>query len=125
MKKISKFDQAKSIIRQGIKDKITFKELREKLPDWRKRALQSLIFDVMAEDNLKNVPFPGLLQRPRLVRKPLPIDKEGNLSVYSLLEEKGFIGKNCKAFAHIGNNKITLTIKPVYNPEERDPEIYG
>ena len=125
MKKISKFDQAKNIIRQGIKDKISFKELREKLPEWRKRALQSLIFDVMAEDNLKHVPFPGLLQRPRLTREPLPIDGEGNLCIYKLLEEKGFIGRNCKAFAHIGNNKITLNIKRVNNSEERDPEIYG
>ena len=117
---------AKQIIRQGIKDKITFDELREKLPGWRKRALQSLIFDVMAELNMTTVPFPGLLKRPRLTRKAIPVDEDGKLSVKEILAEKWPEGKECEAFANIGDKKITLTIKPKkINPEERDPEIYG
>lgn len=124
-KNCSNFEQAKAIIRQGIKDKLTFEELRAKLPDWRKRPLTSLIFDVMAEKKMKHVPFPGLLKRPRLARKPIKIDAEGNLSVKELLKEKGFMGRCCLAYAHIGDNKITLTIKPGNLPEERDPEIYG
>ena len=119
------FNYVKSIIRTGIEEKITFAQLREKLPGLRKRQLQSLIFDVMAEMNLRHVPFPGLLKRPRLSRAPIPVDEDGNLCIRSLLEEKGFIGRSCAAFAHIGDNKITLTIKPANIPEHRDPEIYG
>lgn len=121
----SKFTVAKAIIRKGIKEKITFQDLRGLLPGWRKRALTSLIFDVMSEDEIKHVPFPGLLKRPRLVRKPIKIDEQGNLCVKELLEEKGFMGRTCLAFANIGDKKITLTIKPGNLPEERDPEIYG
>lgn len=111
MNPFSKFENAKRIIRQGIRDKIAFAELRAKLPEWRKRQLQSLIFDVMAELGLNHVPFPGLLIRPRLTRKPIPISEDGELSIGDLLDEKGFAAENCLAFAHIGNKKITLTIK--------------
>ena len=79
----------------------------------------------MAEMNLTNVPFPGLLKRPRLARKPIEVDQEGNLCIRQLLEEKGFTGRTCFAFAHIGDSKITLTIKPANVPENRDSEIYG
>lgn len=125
MFKISKFENAKIIIRNGIDEKITFDELRSLLPGWRKRDLQSLIFDVMAERNMKTVPFPGLLKRPRLTRKPIPVDEDGNLVIQELLAEKGFLGKKCFAHAHVGDRKITLTIKPGNDPERRDPEIYG
>lgn len=107
----SKYFLAKKIIKQGIKDKISFTELRERLPDWRKRPLQSLIFDVMAEMGLKHVPFPGLLIRPRLSRKPIQISSDGKLSIRELLDEKGFSASDCLAYAHIGDRKITLTIK--------------
>lgn len=103
---------AKQVIREGIKNKITFDELREKLPGWRKRALQSIIFDVMAELNMTTVPFPGLLKRPRLTRKPIPVDEEGKLSVKEIIAEKWPDGRACEAFANIGDKKITLTIKP-------------
>ena len=106
------FDFAKQIIRTGIRKKITFAELREKLPGWRKRQLQSLIFDVMAELNITTVPFPGLLKRPRLTRKPIPIDDEGNLSIKELLDEKWGDSRKYEAHANIGDRKITLTIKP-------------
>lgn len=125
MKNYSNFDYAKQVIRMGIDEKISFEELRAKLPGWRKRVLQSLIFDVMAEKEMKTVPFPGLLKRPRLTRKPIPVDKDGNLSVRDLLEEKGFLGRSCLAYAHVGDRKITLTIKPGNAPDSRDPEIYG
>lgn len=107
----SKFDDAKKIIRQGIKEQIDFMELRNRLPGWRKRALQSLIFDIMGEMNMLNVPFPGLLKRPKLTRKPIQISSNGEMSIQELLEEKGFRGENCLAYAHIGKNKITLTVK--------------
>ena len=125
MKNNSKFTDAKEVIRTGIKNKITFQELRELLPRWRKTQLKSLIFDVMAEEQIKHIPFPGLLKRPRIVREPIKIDEQGNLSVRELLEEKGFNGKFCLAYANIGVKKITLTIKPANLPDERDPEIYG
>lgn len=119
------FLMAKKIIREGIENKITFEELRKSLPGWRKRPLQSLIFDVMAEMKLSHVPFPGLLVRPRLTRKPIEISKDGKLSVKELLDEKGFLPQGCLAYAHIGDNKITLTIKRANNSAKRDPEIYG
>lgn len=120
------FNFAKQIIRNGIRAKITFDELREQLPGWRKRQLQSLIFDVMAELNMTTVPFPGLLKRPRLTRKPIPVDEEGNLSVKKLIDEKWGDGRRCEAYANIGEKKITLTIKPKkITSDERDPEIYG
>ncbi|WP_165073141.1 hypothetical protein [Desulfovibrio sp. ZJ200] len=107
------FSDAKEIIRQGILDSIDFKELRAKLPGWRKRPLQSLVFDVMAEMGIKNVPFAGMLLRPRLTRKPTEIDANGSLNIRELLAEKEFLGKTCAAYAHIGDRKITLTIKPI------------
>ena len=118
------FAEARAAIRKGIEDKITFEELRKELPKWRKRPLCSLIFDVMAEMNLKHVPFTGLLVRPRLVRKPIQISSDGNLCIQELLTEKGYMGTNCLAYAHIGNNKITLTIKPKKKPKKAEnPEI--
>ena len=108
----SNFQDAKDIIYQGIDMGINFKELRELLPGWRKRPLQSLIFDVMAELGMDNVPFPGMVVRPRLSRKPLQISSDGMLCVQQLLEEKGYESDKCFAFAHIGDKKITLTIRP-------------
>ena len=113
MSNYSKFYTAKQIIREGIKNGITFKELRDKLPGWRKRPLQSLIFDVMAELGLTSIPFPGMVVRPRLTRKPIPVDAQGNLCIMELLREKGFEGMECQARCHVGPNKITLTVKPV------------
>ena len=107
------FAHAKDIIRQGIRDSIDFKELRAKLPEWGKRPLQSLVFDVMAEMGIKTVPFAGMILRPRLTRKPIEIDETGALNIRELLAEKEFLGKTCAAYAHIGDRKITLTIKPV------------
>lgn len=107
------YSKAKEIIRQGILDSINFKELRAKLPGWRKRPLQSLVFDVMAEMGIKTVPFAGMMLRPRLVRKPIEIDEYGTLNILDLLAEKEFLGKHCIACPHIGDKKITLTIKPV------------
>ena len=106
------YSEAKNIIRQGIRDAIDFKELRAKLPGWRKRPLQSLVFDVMAEMGIKTPPFAGIIARPRLSRKPIPIDEYGSLNIFDLLAEKEFLGKSCLAYAHIGDKKITLTIKP-------------
>lgn len=106
------FAHAKEIIRQGIHDSIDFKELRAKLPGWRKRPLQSLVFDVMAEMSIKTVPFAGMVLRPRLTRKPIQIDEYGTLNILDLLSEKEFLGKTCFAYPHIGDKKITLTIKP-------------
>ena len=106
------YSEAKTIIRQGIRDSIDFKELRAILPGWRTRPLQSLIFDVMAELGIKNVPFAGMILRPRLTRKPIPIDESGMLNIFDLLAEKEFLGKSCLAHAHIGDKKITLTITP-------------
>lgn len=125
MRNLTKFDHAKEIIRNGIKAGISFAELREMLPGWRKRPLQSLIFDVMEEMQLKTVPFAGMVTRPRLSRKPLPIDQNGNICIAQLLEEKGFSASGCAAFPHVGNNKITLTIKANPNHKGRDEEIYG
>ena len=82
------FSEAKDIIRQGIRESIDFKELRTKLPGWRKRPLQSLVFDVMAEMGIKTVPFAGMILRPRLTRQPIPIDEYGNLNISKLLAEK-------------------------------------
>ena len=107
------YQETKEIIRQGIEEKINFSELRSRLPGWRKRLLQSLILDVMEEVGLKDIPFPGLLVRPRLARKPVPIDSNGTLCIQDLLTEKGFEGRPCQAFCHVGTQKITLTIKPV------------
>lgn len=117
------FAHAKDIIRQGIRDSIDFKELRAKLPGWRKRPLQSLVFDVMAELGIKTVPFAGMILRPRLTRKPIQIDEYGNLNISELLAEKEFAGVACAAYAHIGDKKITLTIKPVAKPQSETKEI--
>lgn len=113
MHPILKFDEAKAIVRKGIHDQITFAELRKLLPDWRKRPLQTVIFDVMAEMGLATVPFAGMVTRPRLTRPAIPVSDEGNICISSLLAEKGFIAENCAAFAHVGPNKITLTIKKI------------
>ena len=125
MNKNFDYDHAKQIIREGIEKKITFAKLREKLPEWRKRQLMSLVFDVMEEKGIKTVPFSGMVLRPRLTRKPLEISSAGNLSVMDLLKEKGFHPENCLAYPNIGNRKITITIKPAIIPENRDQEIYG
>lgn len=117
------FAEAKEIIRQGIKDSIDFKELRAKLPGWRKRPLQSLVFDVMAELGIKTVPFAGMILRPRLTRRPVQIDEYGNLNISELLAEKEFAGVACAAYPHIGDKKITLTIKPVAKPKSGGKEI--
>lgn len=112
MEKQMNFDEARDMIRMAISEEMTFAELRKLLPEWRKRPLQSMVFDVMAELGLKNVPFPGMINRPRLARKPIQISEEGNLNIADLLAEKGFSGQQCQAHAHVGDSKITLTVKP-------------
>lgn len=114
------YSEVKEIIRQGISDSIDFNELRSKLPGLRKRPLQSLVFDVMAEMGIKNVPFSGMILRPRLYRKPIEIDEYGTLNIFDLLAEKEFLGKSCLAYPHIGDKKITLTIKIVEAGEKKE-----
>lgn len=111
MQNTSKFGHARQIIRKGIGQRITFAELREQLPNFRKRQLQSLIFDVMDELGLHTIPFEGMITRPRLTRPAIPVSDDGNICVKELLEEKGFSAENCAAYANIGNKKITITIK--------------
>ena len=106
------FSSIKEIIRQGIAEGIDFAELRRRLPSIRKRPLMSLVFDVMHEIGTEQVPFPGMVLRPRLTRKPIAVQKDGRLNIMPLLKEKGFDGVECEARCHIGNDKITLTVKP-------------
>lgn len=113
MKNLTKFEHARQIIRVGIRDRITFAELRQKLPEWRKRQLQSLIFDVMEELGLHTIPFEGMVTRPRLTRPAIPVSEDGNICVRDLLLEKGFNVDNCAAYANIGKKKITITIKEI------------
>ena len=103
----------KEIIRQGIKEHIDFQTLRSLLPTIRKRVLLSLIFDVMDEMGLKQLPFPGMMSRPTFTHKPIPVQADGTLNIYEVLKEKGFEDMLCEAKCHVGENKITLTIKPV------------
>ncbi len=109
---MNKFDIVKKAIKEGIEEEIDFTELRDRIPGLKKRQLMSLVFDVMHEIGTEQIPFPGMVSRPRLTRKPIPIDEEGNLNIMPLLQEKGFDGKRCEARCHIGNDKITLTVKP-------------
>ncbi len=106
------FSKAKQIIRQGISDGIDFAELRNRLPNIRKRPLMSLVFDVMHDIGTDQVPFPGMVLRPRLTRKPIAVENDGTLNIMPLLKEKGFDGVECEARCHIGDDKITLTVKP-------------
>ena len=107
------FSQTKEIIKQGISDGIDFAELRNRLPNIRKRPLMSLVFDVMHELGTDQVPFPGMVLRPRLTRRLIPIEEDGPMNILPLLKEKGFDGVECEARCHIGDTKITLTVKPV------------
>ena len=107
------YSKAREIIKQGISDGIDFAELRKLLPNFRKRPLMSLVFDVMHEIGTDQVPFPGMVLRPRLTRKPIPVEDDGTLNIMHLLKEKGIDEKKCQAHCHIGNDKITLTIKPI------------
>ena len=109
---MNKFDIVKKAIKEGIEEEIDFTELRDRIPGLKKRQLMSLVFDVMHEIGTEQIPFPGMISRPRLTRKPILIDEEGNLNIMPLLQEKGFDGKRCEARCHIGNDKITLTVKP-------------
>ncbi len=115
---MTNFSQAKEIIRQGINDGIDFAELRNRLPGIRKRPLMSLVFDVMHEIGTDQVPFPGMVLRPRLTRKPIAVGEDGTLNILPILKEKGFDGIQCEAHWHIGNAKITLTVKPVKTAAE-------
>ena len=83
------------------------------LPGMRKRPIMSLVFDVMQESGIKQIPFPGMVERPRLTRKPIPVEKDGTLNILPLLKEKELDGKICEARCHVGDGKITLTVKPV------------
>ena len=131
---MTNFSQAKEIIRQGINDGIDFAELRNRLPGIRKRPLMSLVFDVMHEIGTDQVPFPGMVLRPRLTRMPIAVGNDGTLNILPLLKEKGFDGVECEARCHIGNDKITLTVRPVKSkfggrqekkPEQNDSELYS
>lgn len=105
-------DEIKQIIKTGIEEQIDFKELRNRLKGVYKKPLVALIYDMMAEMNIKDVPFPGLLSRPQFARKPVPISENGDLNVAEILREKGFTVNNCEAFPFVGKKKITITIKP-------------
>ncbi len=107
------YANAREIIRQGISEGIDFAELRKRLPNFRKRPLMSLVFHVMHEIGTDQVPFPGMVLPPRLTRKPIAVEEDGTLNIMHLLKEKGFDGVECVAHGHIGNDKITLTVKPV------------
>lgn len=109
------YDNAREIIRQGISEGIDFAELRKRLPNFRKRPLMNLVFDVMHEMGIEQSPFPDLVLRPRLTRNPIAVAEDGTLEIMHLLKEKGFDGVECEARCHIGNDKITLTVKPVKN----------
>ncbi len=123
------YANAREIIRQGISEGIDFAELRNRLPGIRKRPLMSLVFDVMHEIGTDQVPFPGMVLRPRLTRMPIAVENDGTLNILPLLKEKGFDGVECEARCHIGNDKITLTVRPVKSKfgsrQEKKPEQNG
>ncbi len=112
------YANAREIIRQGISEGIDFAELRKRLPNFRKRPLMSLVFNVMHEIGTDQVPFPGMVLPPRLTRKPVAVGEDGTLNILPILQEKGFDGIRCEAHWHIGNAKITLTVKPVKTAAE-------
>ena len=116
---MTNFESIKKTIKKGIDEGIDFAELRKRLPSIRKRPLMSLVFDVMAEIGTDQVPFPGMVLRPRLTRKPIPIEEDGTLNILPLLQEKGFDGMKCEARCHIGDTRITLTVKPVKTAADR------
>ena len=115
-------ENAKKIIKEGINENIDFSELRKLLPDMCKRPIVSLVFDVMEELGIKQIPFPGMVSRPRQARKRIPVGEDGSLNILELLKEKGFEGKACEARCHIGEEKITLTIKPIKQDDKDDVE---
>lgn len=106
-------DEIKETIKLGIDEKIDFKELRKRLPHIHKKPLIAIIYDVMNELEIRDIPFPGLLTKPKFARKPIPVSDTGKINITELLEEKGFDDLKCEAFASVGAKKITLTIKPV------------
>lgn len=128
------YSKAREIIKQGISEGIDFAELRKRLPKFRKRPLMSLVFDVMNELGTDQVPFPGMVLRPRLTRNPIAVAEDGTLNIMPLLKEKGFDSVECEAHGHIGNAKITLTVKPVKGKfggrqkkeaEQNDVDLYS
>lgn len=114
-KNMKNFDYAETrkIIIDGINKKISFDELRKKLPGLNKRKIKMIVFDVMKELDLSYTPFNGMLSRPQIKREPIPVSEDGTLNIMALMKEKSFDGVECQARCHVGPDKITLTIKPV------------
>lgn len=111
MKCFDNFNEAKSIIKNAILTKMTFNELRGKLPGMRKPHILYIVFDLMEELELSEMPFPDAMCRPRIKRDILKISPEGNINIANLLAEKGFEIDKCYVRPTIGKNKITLTVR--------------
>lgn len=112
------FFEIREAVTKAIHEKISFQELRERLPGVGKRQLLSTMFDLMQELGISEIPFCDAMVKPRLVRKPLLVSEDGNINIQKLLEEKGFANAEVVACPNIGKNKITITVKkPVYKPE--------
>lgn len=108
--------EIRDTVMDAINDKLSFKELRKKLPGVRKSQLLSTTHDIMEELKI-TMPFPDAYNRPRLKRTPLAVTADGMVDINALLQEKGYTPTDCIACPTIGVNRITLTIKKSNNNE--------
>lgn len=108
---ITKVSQIRDAVKKAIEDKKSFQELRDMLPGVRKSHILTVVFDVKDEMGLPEMPFPDAICRPRIKRDMLEIDDEGKIDISDLLKEKGYDKSDCIVRPHLGNGKITLTVR--------------
>jgi len=104
-------EEAKQAILERMNTGIDFKTLRKELSGCSRRDIKLLLLEIMDEQKISEVPFPGLLRKRRKANPPLKISEDFNINVKELLDMKEFSIESCIVKYSIGPKKITVTIK--------------
>ena len=107
--------EVKEVIANKIGSGIEFRVLRKELKGVSRRDIKLLVLEIMAEQQISEVPFPGMLKKPNKATPPLSINPDGTLDIKEILEKKSFMPDSCLVKYTIGAKKITMTIKEIKN----------
>ena len=104
-------EEIKNIILERINSGIDFRTLRKELNGISRRTIKLLVLELIDEQKITEVPFPGMMKKPMKSTPPLFINAEGLLDVNELLAKKNFTPASCFVKCSLGPKKITMTIK--------------
>ena len=104
-------EEAKQIILERINSNIDYRTLQKELKGVTRKNIKLLVLEIMDEQKLSEIPFAGMMRKPKKATPPLLINADGMIDVKDILAMKEFAPETCIVKYSVSQKKITLTIK--------------